>query len=525
MTLDTPQLHRRVGLEAALLGMASAGLALGITEMVSGLGGEGKPTVITAVGSRFIDRFAGSLKDVAVSVFGTNDKPALIVGIVVTTLLLGAVAGWVELRRSWGGAAVVGMFAVVGLLASFADPLGSKPLMTVAVVLASVVAAIALHVSVARLRPSTGLAASGPVEPQDMRIKTPDRRQFLRAAGLIGSAGAATAVAGRGLRSAVGAPSGDEIVLPTPASSAGTLVAGEPLAVPGISPYVTPTKDFYRIDTALIVPRPDVSKWKLSFKGLVENPYSLTYDEILAMDLVEVPVTIACVSNEVGGELVGNATWRGVPLRLLLERAGVRPEATQIVGRSVDDFTAGFPTSALADDRTALLAVGMNGEPLPADHGFPARLIIAGLYGYVSATKWLAEIELTTWEQFDGYWIPRGWDKEGPVLTQSRIDVPGRNGLLKAGPRPIAGVAWAPGRGVSKVEVSFDEGPWLQATLGTVASDETWVQWMYVWDAVVGDHSVRVRATDGDGVVQTDVKHRPGPNGATGYHTRTLIVS
>ncbi|MGD9793207.1 MAG: molybdopterin-dependent oxidoreductase, partial [Acidimicrobiia bacterium] len=470
-------------------------------------------------------RFAGSLKDFAVSVFGTNDKPALIVGIVITTRLLGAVAGLVELRRSWGGAVVVAVFAVVGLLASFADPLGSKALMTFAVLLASTVAAIALHVSVGRIRPSMLIDASPErVPPQDMRIKTPDRRQFLRAAGLIGTAGAATAVAGRGLRSAVGAPSGDNVVLPAPVSTTGTVVAGEPLTVAGISPYVTPTEDFYRIDTALVVPRPDVSKWKLSFKGLVENPYSITYDEILAMDQVEVPVTISCVSNEVGGDLVGNATWSGVPLRLLLDRAGVRPEATQIVGRSIDDFTAGFPTSALADDRTALLAVGMNGAPLTADHGFPARLIIAGLYGYVSATKWLKEIELTTWEQFDGYWIPRGWDKEGPVLTQSRIDVPA-NGIMKVGPNPIAGVAWAPTRGISKVEVSIDDGPWMEAKLGSVASDETWVQWMYVWDAVQGDHRARVRATDGDGVVQTSVEHRPGPNGATGYHSKKLLVS
>ena len=231
------------------------------------------------------------------------------------------------------------------------------------------------------------------------------------------------------------------------------------------------------------------------------------------MPQVQEAVTLSCVSNEVGGNLVGNAIWQGVPLRTLLDRAGVQTGATQIVGTSVDGFTAGFPTAALDDGRTALVAVGMNGEPLPAVHGFPARLVIAGLYGYVSATKWLSEIRLTTLEDFDGYWIPRGWSKEGPIKTQSRIDVPKSGANLSAGTMAIAGVAWAPGpnRGITKVEVQIDDGDWVEAKLGDVLSDETWREWMIEWDAVPGSHTAQVRATDGTGETQTVGEGRRRP--------------
>jgi hypothetical protein len=259
---------------------------------------------------------------------------------------------------------------------------------------------------------------------------------------------------------------------------------------------------------------------------MVDRPLELTYDELVAMPLHDQYVTIACVSNEVGGDLVGNALWRGVRLKELLDRAGVQPEATQIVGRAVDGFTAGFPTVwALADEREALVAVAMNGDPLPADHGFPARLIVPGLYGYVSATKWLAEIELTRFEAFDGYWVPLGWSKEAPILTQSRIDTPRAGSDVPAGTVPIAGVAWAPDRGISAVEVQVDEGEWQPAELSVPISDATWVQFVNRWDASAGEHTIRVRATDGDGVVQTAETSRPDPDGARGHHTVTVRVS
>jgi hypothetical protein len=274
----------------------------------------------------------------------------------------------------------------------------------------------------------------------------------------------------------------------------------------------------------LLVPRVDLPSWKLSLGGMVDRPYSVTFDELLAMDLIEEPITMQCVSNEVGGHLIGTARWRGVPLRDLLDRAGVQRGATQIVGRSVDGFTAGFPTAAAYDGRTAMLVVGMNDEALPARHGFPARLVVAGLYGYVSATKWLKEIQLTRLEDFDGYWIPRGWAKNGPIKTQSRIDVPRDGARLHAGRVTIAGVAWAPTRGIARVEVRVDNGAWMSARLGEVASGNTWVQWLSEWDARPGEHVIAVRATDGTGAAQTGAYAPPRPDGATGYHQRRVTV-
>jgi len=242
--------------------------------------------------------------------------------------------------------------------------------------------------------------------------------------------------------------------------------------------------------------------------------------------LVEMDVTLSCVSNPVGGNLVGNARWRGVPLSEILDRAGVRPDAEQVVGRSVDDFTVGFPIEAVYDGREAMVAIGMNGEPLPFEHGFPARLVVAGLYGYVSATKWLSSIELTGWDEFDAYWVPRGWSKEGPVKTQSRIDTPGRHQRIAPGPRSVAGVAWAPDRGISKVEVQLGEGEvWVEAELSEPLSVSAWVQWRVDWDPPLGEHLLTVRATDGTGELQDEMVRRAAPNGATGWHTQRVIVA
>ena len=294
--------------------------------------------------------------------------------------------------------------------------------------------------------------------------------------------------------------------------------------VAGLSPLVTSNEDFYRIDTRILVPQVDPDGWSLRITGMVDREVELTLDELLAMDRITEFVTLACVSNEVGGDLVGNALWSGVPLGDLLDRAGPHPEATQIVGRAVDGWTAGFPAEVAADGRPCMVAVAMNGEPLPVKHGFPARLIIPGLYGYVSATKWLTEIELTTWEAFDGYWIPRGWAKEGPIKTQSRIDVPRAGATVAAGPIAVAGVAWAPTRSVERVEVRVDDGPWEPAQLSGALSTNTWVQWRYTWDAATGTHRLAVRATDGHGETQTEQAAPPAPSGATGHHTITVEV-
>jgi DMSO/TMAO reductase YedYZ molybdopterin-dependent catalytic subunit len=292
----------------------------------------------------------------------------------------------------------------------------------------------------------------------------------------------------------------------------------------GMTPFFTPNDSFYRIDTAIFVPRVDVKSWQLDITGLVRRPLSFTYDDLLRRDLVEADCTLMCVSNEVGGDLIGTARWLGVPLRELLDEAGVQPAGTQLVGVSVDGFTAGFPTKLAMDGRNALVAVGMNGEPLPFAHGYPARLVVPGIYGYVSATKWLRRIHLERWEDFDGYWIPRGWSKEAPIKTGSRIDVPRRGRRVPVGPTAIAGVAWAQHRGISKVEVQVDDGPWREATLAAADGVDTWRQWHLNWRATEGQHQLRVRATDGRGVLQAEEHTVPAPDGATGWHTVWLTA-
>jgi hypothetical protein len=294
--------------------------------------------------------------------------------------------------------------------------------------------------------------------------------------------------------------------------------------IEGLESIVVSTDDFYRIDTALVVPRPSADSWTLTIKGLVDKEVEFTLDDLFSMELHERYVTISCVSNNVGGDLVGNAKWTGVRLVELLDRAGVHNDASQIVGRSVDGWTAGFPTEVAYDGRDPLLAVGMNGGPLPPAHGYPARLIVPGLYGYVSATKWIEEIELTRWDDFDGYWISRGWSKSGPIKTQSRIDTPRRGQDIPGSPAVLAGVAWAPLKRVERVEVSIDDGGWLEADLTSPLSDAAWVQWKVEAPLGAGTHTAKVRATDGTGETQTEKRSSVAPDGATGWHGVTFDV-
>ena len=289
----------------------------------------------------------------------------------------------------------------------------------------------------------------------------------------------------------------------------------------GLSPLFTPNKSFYRIDTAFEIPRVSLDSWTLKVTGMVDTPLSFTFDQLSSRDLFEQDITISCVSNEVGGDLVGNARWRGCRLDDLLAEAGVHANADQILGVSVDGFTAGFPVDTL-DGRDAMVAIAMNGEALPVAHGFPARIIVPGLYGYVSAVKWLKEIKLTRFDEDEGYWIPRGWDALGPIKTQSRIDTP--RSRINAGTHAIAGVAWAPTRGIDRVEVQVDDEPWQEATLGPALNQLTWRQWWVKWDAVPGKHRLRVRATDGTGETQTEQYADVAPNGATGWHTVSITV-
>ena len=502
---------------AAVAGVVAAAGALGASELVAGLL-PGAPSLVLAVGSAVIDLQPPGAKDFVVALFGTNDKLALEVAVVVASLAIGAGLGVIALR--WPGfasAAFVG-FAAVGFVASFGDP-------TVSPAIAAVVAAVAAIVGTQLLQRLIGML------PRDARDESaaamPDwrRRSFLiRGAGLAVGA-AVVGVVGRSLLERQRqSPTQANAELPLPGEVV-TLPPGAELPVAGLTPLVVPNDQFYRIDTALIVPNVDLASWRLRIHGLVDRETTLTFGELVALGTIEQYVTIACVSNEVGGDLVGNAKWTGVRLRDVLALAGVRPEATQLVGRAVDGWTAGMPTAWVMDEsREPLIAVQMNDDPLPLAHGFPARLIVPGLFGYVSATKWLSELQLTTWEAFNAYWVPLGWAKEGPILTQSRIDVPRSGSRLATGRNTIAGVAWAPDRGVRGVEVSVD-GTWQPATISQPISDATWVQWRLDWNAAAGDHTLAVRATDGRGDVQTEQHSPPAPDGARGYHTIRINVA
>ncbi|MEZ5182181.1 MAG: molybdopterin-dependent oxidoreductase [Acidimicrobiales bacterium] len=505
----------------ALAGALGAATSLAVLEVAALVDPDGS-SVLESVGNRVIDSFAASLKDVAVAIFGTSDKAALQIGTVVIALAIGAWLGsWLDRRP----ALLVGGFAAFGAFGTWAtavDPQGSTLLALVASAvagLAGATVALGLHGRWGRGAPD----AAGPAL---------DRRAVLVRGGVVLGVLAVGAAVARSVRDGIRESRLSQAVArrgPIPSAATvvsapeGTLDQAGPDQVAGISPYLTPVDDFFRIDTALRVPVVDVDGWRLAVTGLVDRPLELSYDDLLARELVEVPVTIQCVSNEVGGDLVGTASWRGVRLADVLREAGVQDGAEQIVGESVDGFTAGFPVEAALDGRDALIAVAMDGRPLPPEHGFPVRLIVPGLYGYVSATKWLSEIRATTWDEA-GYWIPRGWAREGPIKTMSRIDVPRSGADVEAGARPIAGVAWAPHRGIVRVEVRVDGGPWQEATLGPTASEDTWIQWWLRWDATPGDHELEVRATAADGDVQTDVEAPPAPDGATGHHTVRVAV-
>jgi DMSO/TMAO reductase YedYZ molybdopterin-dependent catalytic subunit len=516
--------------QARLAGVLAALVALAVGELLSGLAGSDQ-SLIGSVGTSFIDRFAASLKDIAVQAFGTSDKAALLIGIVLTSVVLGAVVGSIARTRPQVGTLAFAGFGLVGLLCGWADPQTNKLMVSVAAVGATAAGILTLRLLFRVARGRRVMPPGPEMAGLDPTLDAAGaRRAFLQWSGGAAAFALVTTLMGRTFAGRSKAEVARESrQLPSVARNlpnAGTVPDIDTgIAVEGISPYYVSNASFYRIDTALVVPQVDPENWRLQITGMVDRPYSLTFDELLALPQVEQAVTLQCVSNDVGGDLVGNARWQGVPLKAILDKAGVQAGATQIVGKSVDGWTAGFPTDVALDGRTALVAVGMNRELLPITHGFPARLVVAGLYGYVSATKWLSEIRLTTWEDFDGYWVPRGWSKKGPIKTQSRIDVPRLGASLQAGPQKIAGIALAPSRGIAKVEVQIDDGPWREARLGRTVSKDTWVQWVLDWDATPGEHLLRVRATDGTGETQTEDIAAPAPDGASGWHRNQVTVS
>uniref|UniRef100_A0A942SZM0 Molybdopterin-dependent oxidoreductase n=1 Tax=Neobacillus citreus TaxID=2833578 RepID=A0A942SZM0_9BACI len=393
-------------------------------------------------------------------------------------------------------------------------------------VLGVAAAVVVLRVLATRLRRWEAAAAVPTAAP---RPAAAERRAFLvwgvSAAALALVVGGASRLGTSALQAAAAARRA--VRLPRAASPAAAVPDSASLDVPGITPYVTPNADFYRIDTALRVPSVDPAEWRLRIHGAVDHEVELTWDELLALPLEEHHATLSCVSNEVGGDLIGTALWLGYPIRRLLERAGPHADADMVLSRSVDGFSAGTPLDVLQDEDTAaILAVGMNGEPLPPEHGFPVRMVVPGLFGYVSATKWVAELEVTRFADAQGYWTPRGWSERGPVKLESRIDVPRAGASVEAGSTvAVAGVAWQPHTGVRGVQVRVDDGPWQDAELADSVSADTWRQWVLRWTPTAGEHRLQVRAVSADGEVQTSVERPPAPNGATGWHTVTVRAS
>ncbi|HSH33216.1 MAG TPA: molybdopterin-dependent oxidoreductase [Actinomycetota bacterium] len=503
----------------AVMGLLSAAVAIAVAHLVAGfVGREASPVI--AVGSTAIDLTPEWLKSFAIRTFGSNDKTVLLIGIGLVLAIVAAVLGMASVRNRSIGLIGLTVFGLLGMVAAVTRPTGS-----VVDALPSLVGAVAGAATLVFLH------ARLPQEPAEDAQPSPaigvERRRFLlgglAAVGTAFAAGAAGQFFARRFaadesRAALEIPKAMDIAAPAP--------AGAELGVPDLSPFITPNDEFYRVDTALLVPAVRAEDWTLRIHGMVDREITLDFEQLVARELIERDITLTCVSNEVGGPYVGNARWVGVPIKSLLEEAGVDPAADQLVSRSVDGFTVGTPTAVVMDGRDAMLAVEMNGEPLPLEHGFQVRMVVPGLYGYVSATKWVTEMELTTFDAFDPYWIKRGWAEEAPIKTMSRIDTPKSFAKVAANGAVVAGVAWAQHVGIERVEVRVDEGPWREAELAAQDTIDTWRQWRFAWDdATPGNHSLQVRAIDAGGSTQTAERVTPFPDGATGQHQIVVTVT
>ena len=546
----------------AVAGVLTAAVAMGIGQLVAGLT-VAQASPVLAVGQAAIDLTPLPVKDFAISTFGTNDKTALVAGILVILAGFAAVIGILAVRRLALGLAGLGVFVGIGLAAAL-----TRPTATAAYVIPTLVGAGAGAFALTRLvraarrlrsRPGgTGVARpggagvarpggagvagppAGEFAPPDLPVPSftllpnpedrgaspgPARRRFLTASGLAVVTAAAGTLVGRELitRHNVSAARAT-LRFPRPAIAAPPLPPGVNLNIPGLSPFIIPNGSFYRVDTALLLPEVDPSTWQLRIHGMVQREVTLTFDQLLRRPLIEDYVTLTCVSDPVGGPYVGNAKWLGASLAELIRQARPLAGADQLLCTSVDGFTSGTPLQVVLDGRDALLTVAMNGQALPVEHGFPARMVVPGLYGYVSACKWVTDIEVTTFASAHAYWTTRGWSQQAPIKTESRIDVPLTNSTLARGQIPVAGVAWAQHKGVAAVEVRVDNGPWQQARLAAVPDIDTWRQWVWEWDATAGTHLIEARATDATGYTQTAAQAQPPPNGASGYPSATVVV-
>ncbi|WP_338692574.1 sulfite oxidase [Streptomyces sp. Q6] len=540
---------RRLAL-GALSGLLAGYAAIAVAELVSvAVRPESGPVI--AVGGAAIDRTPPAVKDWAIRQFGTNDKLVLQLGILAVLSVLALVVGMLATRWRLTGSLCVLAFGVVGALAATARADSTSVSDAFPSLAGSVVGACLLYALIGRLgRRTRSAPGHHPSRDEVDSIGTDDgaaathhegatggdgwdRRGFILAATAAAAASTGAGLAGRALNDSQGqnaVASRKGVVLPPAASAATPVPKRAALRIDGISPFMTPTDDFYRVDTALVVPKVDATTWRLRIHGQgLSRERVLSFDDLLKMPLIERNITLTCVSNEVGGPYVGNARWIGVRLADLLRECGAKPpskggSADQLVARSVDGMTIGSPVEDVMDGRDAMLAVGMNGQPLPFEHGFPVRMLVPGLYGYVSACKWIEDIELTTFDAYDSYWVKRDWAQRAPIKTQSRIDTPKPFARPKAGTVMVAGVAWAQHRGIDKVEVRVDDGPWEQARLADEDTRDTWRQWSYPWQATKGGHTLTIRATDRTGETQTQKRTQTIPDGASGWHSVVVSV-
>ncbi|WP_104116345.1 molybdopterin-dependent oxidoreductase [Arthrobacter sp. B1805] len=563
--------RRGITLLAALAGVLSAGVVLGIAELV-GAFFRASATPVIAMGSTFIDFTPPWMKDFAIRTFGTNDKLALLVGMAVTIAILAAILGIVAMKR-WilGVAGVLLMGSII--VACVLTRAGASLPDAIPTVVGTAAGLLALRWLTARLRhaavagpsgsPTTGVTTDGS-DPAGVAMARPrfraasrtpsrtpsarhvdgtpvsaraaaaatgttgttSRRGFFAAAGITAVVAVAAAGGGRllaGARNNIAAVR-DSLQFPSPASPAPALPAGVQSPVAGVTPFVTPNSEFYRIDTALSVPQLTTDDWVLRVHGMVEEEFELSFQDLLDADLIERHITLTCVSNPVGGYLAGNAKWLGYPLREVLARAKPLDGADMVLSTSSDGFSASTPLPVLQDDRDAILAIAMNDEPLPVEHGFPVRMVVPGFFGYVSATKWVVDLEVTRFADRKAYWTDRGWSEMGPIKTMARVEVPQSFASLDAGPVMIGGVAWSQQRGITKVEVSVDGGDWEAVTLAAEASVDTWRQWSHELTLEPGLHTVRARATDAVDGLQTDERADTVPNGASGWQSVQFTV-
>ena len=524
-------------------GLITAFVAIGVAQLVAGFTGPQFAPVV-AVGGAAIDNTPAPVKNFAISAFGSNDKRVLVTGILVVLAVFAALIGVAALHRLAYGLVGLALFTLIGLLAALTRP-DSSAIDVLPVLLGGaagaytmsrlVKAASATERALSSPYPATaGLPPGSPAPPDEAgpppraaeSAYPPGRRAFL----ITGSVAVGVAAVGVTIGQRLAGPSSavvharTTLRFPPPAHPAPPLPAGSDLHIKGLSSFITPNRSFYRVDTAIILPEVDPASWQLRIHGMVDREVTVTFADLLRMPLTEDYITLCCVSNPVAGPYIGNARWLGASLAGLLRSAGIQSGADQLLCTSVDGFTSGTPVQVVMDGRDALVAVAMNGAALPVAHGFPARLVVPGLYGYVSACKWVTDINVTRFADAQAYWVPRGWSQQGPIKTESRIDVPNGSGPVTAGRTQVAGVAWAQHKGIDAVEVRVDRGPWHHARLAAVPGIDTWRQWMWDWDATPGNHNIEARATDATGYTQTAVQEPPEPNGASGYPMVTVSV-